>query len=391
MNAKGHRSLHSSPGLVAARGREGPEPSASPRERYARDVEQGRLCPDPAQARAVDAFQDLYERMWNASAPGQRTGGLLGMLGARRPRPLRGIYLWGGVGRGKTRIMNDFFDALPFSSKLRVHFHALMQYVHDELDALGPRRDPLALVADGLSADTRIVCFDEFQVHDITDAMLLGGLLKGLFDRGVTLVATSNVEPNRLYWDGLQRSRFLPAIEAIKTHTLILHLGGGTDYRLRALQRADTYHWPLDEGAERGLARCFEGLNPCEAAEGEVLDIAGWEVPTRRTAEGIAWFEFEALCATARSSIDYIEIARRFHSVFVSNVPVLDDERHDAALRFVHLVDELYERRVNLVVSAAAPPDALYIGRRHEARFARTRSRLTEMQARDYLSRAHLA
>ena len=394
MNAGGLPTQRPSPGPVPARSPGGPEPSPSPRERYARDIEQGRLCPDPAQARVVGAFQELYEHLRDLPAPGQRVGGLFGRLGARRPRPVRGIYLWGGVGQGKSLIMNAFFDSLSIPSKLRVHFHAFMQYVHDELDALGPHRDPLARVADGLSADTRIVCFDEFQVHDITDAMLLGRLLKGLFERGVTLVATSNVEPDLLYRDGLQRSRFLPAIEAIKTHTRVLHLDGETDYRLRALERADTYHWPLDKDAERALYACFEGLNPCEATEGTegtVLDIAGREVPARRTAEGIAWFEFEALCATARSSIDYIEIARRFHTVLVANVPVMDDERHDAALRFVHLVDELYERHVNLVVSAAAPPAALYVGARHEARFARTRSRLVEMQSRNYLSRPHLA
>ena len=391
MKAGGLPTQRPSPGPLPARSSGGPEPSPSPRERYARAVAQGTLSPDPAQARIVGAFQELYEQIRDLPAPGQRVGGLFGLLGARRPQPLRGIYLWGGVGQGKTLIMNEFFDSLSIPSKLRVHFHAFMQYVHDELDALGPHRDPLGRVADGLSADTQIVCFDEFQVHDITDAMLLGRLLKGLFERGVTLVATSNVEPDHLYRDGLQRSRFLPAIEAIKTHTRVLRLDGETDYRLRALERADTYHWPLDEDAERALALCFEGLNPREATEGTVLHIAGREVPALRTAEGIAWFEFEALCATARSSIDYIEVARRFHTVLVSKVPVMDDERHDAALRFVHLVDELYERHVNLVVSAAAPPAALYVGTRHEARFARTRSRLVEMQSRPYLSRPHLA
>lgn len=391
MNAGGVPTPRPSPGPVPARSRDGPEPSPSPRERYARDIEQGRLCPDPAQACVIGAFQELYEDIRDLPAPGQSMGGLFGLLGSRRPQPVRGIYLWGGVGQGKSLIMNAFFDSLSIPSKLRVHFHAFMQYVHDELDALGPHRDPLGRVAEGLSADTRIVCFDEFQVHDITDAMLLGRLLKGLFERGVTLVATSNVEPDRLYWGGLQRARFLPAIEAIKTHTRVLHLDGETDYRLRALERADTYHWPLDEDAERALATCFEGLNPCEATEGMVLDIAGREVPTQRTAEGIAWFEFDALCATARSSIDYIEVARRFHTVLVAKVPVMDDECHDAALRFVHLVDELYERHVNLVVSAAAPPAALYVGTRHEARFARTRSRLVEMQSRKYLSQPHLA
>ena len=388
MNAKGSRRR-----LPRAAGRGGgmAAPSLSPRQRFLQEIEQGRLRCDAAQMHTVHAFEDLYERMLRAAAPRERAGGLLGLLGSRRPPPVRGIYLWGGVGRGKTLIMNAFFDALPFPSKLRVHFHAFMQYVHEELEALGPKRDPLSLVADGLAADTRIVCFDEFQVSDITDAMLLGRLLEALFERGVTLVATSNTAPKRLYRDGLQRSRFLPAIALLETHTQVLHLESGIDYRLRALERADTYHCPLGDRADSAMALCFRALSPSDAAEGEVLAIAGRDLPARMTGEGTAWFEFEVLCATARSSVDYMEIARRFHSVLVANIPVLDDERLDDALRFVHLVDVFYERCVNLIVSAAAPPAALYTGKRLGARYARTHSRLVEMQSRDYLSRAHRA
>ncbi len=365
--------------------------SPGPRQRFLEEIEQGRLHHDAAQMHAVDAFEALHKRMLHAPAPRSRAGALFGRFGSRRAPPVPGIYLWGGVGRGKTLIMNAFFDALPFASKLRVHFHAFMHYIHEELKARGPERDPLRLVADGLAADTRIICFDEFQVEDITDAMLLGSLLKALFERGVTFVATSNTAPARLYWDGLQRSRFLPAIELIEDHTEVLHLESGVDYRLRALERADTYHCPLGDRADRALARCFRALCPFGAVEGEVLAIAGRELPTRMTGEGTAWFEFEVLCATARSSVDYMEIARRFHSVLVADIPLLDDDRLDDALRFVHLVDVLYERCVNLIVSAGAPPAALYTGKRLKARYARTRSRLVEMQSRDYLSRAHRA
>ena len=361
------------------------------RRSYAREIEAGRLCRDAGQIEALDAFEDLCRRLRDARRREAGPRGFLRRLGGRKPAPPRGIYLWGGVGRGKTLIMNAFFDALPFSSKRRVHFHAFMHYVHAELRELGHRRDPLRLVAEGLAADARIVCFDEFQVSDITDAMLLGGLLRELFERGVTLVATSNVEPERLYWGGLQRDRFLPAIELLKTHTRVLRLGGGIDYRLRALERADTYYWPLGDAAERGLARCFDALNPVGVREGEVLDIGGRDLPTRRVAEGIAWFEFEALCAAPRSSLDYIGIARRFHTVLLAGVPRLDDECHDAALRFVHLVDALYEHCVNLIVSAAGPPVAIYAGRRLGVRFVRASSRLEEMRSRDYLSRPHLA
>lgn len=387
MNAKGSRR----PASASGRGGDRARFSLGPRKHFSQEIERGRLCHDTAQMHAVDAFEDLYERMQRAPLPRSRAGTLIGLFGSRRPPPVRGMYLWGGVGRGKTMIMNAFFDALPFPSKLRVHFHAFMQYVHGELEALGRHQDPLRLVADGLSEDTRIICFDEFQVSEITDAMLLGRLLGGLFERGVTLVATSNVEPDRLYWEGLQRSRFLPSIELIKTHTRVLHLNGSTDHRLRALKRADTYHWPLGDEAERALARCFAALNPVDTREGEVLEIAGREIAAARVAEGIAWFDFETLCATPRSSADYIEVARRHHTVLLADVPVLDDDRLDDALRFVHLVDVLYEHCVNLVVSAAAPPAALYTGKRLESRYARTRSRLEEMQSRDYLSQAHVA
>ena len=377
------------PTILPGHGGDPPPHGLTPRQRYVQEVEQGRLRHDGAQMRAVHAFENLHERMLHAPGSRERAGLLFGLLGSRRPRPVRGVYLWGGVGRGKTLIMNVFFDSLPFAAKLRVHFHAFMQYVHAEIEALGPKRDPLSLVADGLAADTRIVCFDEFQVSDITDAMLLGRLLDALFERGVTLVVTSNTAPKYLYWEGLQRSRFLPAIDLLETHTEVLHLESGIDYRLRALERGDTYHCPLGHRTDRALTRCFRALSPSAPAQGEILEIAGRELPTRALGEGIAWFEFSVLCGTARSSVDYLEIARRFHSVLVANIPVLDDDRLDTALRFVHLVDVIYEHRVNLIVSASAAPAALYTGKRIEARFERTRSRLVEMQSRDYLSRAH--
>ena len=391
VSAKGRRCGSRGDAPPPVRRGDAPAPSASPRERYDAEVEGGRLRFDRAQARAIDAFEELYERLLSAPSSVRGAGRFFGLLASRPPAPVPGIYLWGGVGRGKTLMMNSFFDALPFPSKLRVHFHAFMHYVHGELEALGRKQDPLGLVADGLSADTRIVCFDEFQVSDIADAMLLGRLLGALFERGVTLVATSNVEAKCLYWEGLQRSRFLPAIELLETRTRILHLEDGVDYRLQALERANTYHWPLGDGAERALTHCFAALSPSEAVEGEVLAVAGRELPTRKVGEGVAWFEFDALCATARSSVDYLEIARRFHSVLIANIPVLDDKRLDDALRFVHLVDVLYERCVNLVVSAAAPAAGLYTGKRIEARFARARSRLKEMQSCAYLSRVHIA
>ncbi len=362
-----------------------------PIQRYLAAVERGELLPDPAQAEFVSRTQVLYEELTRDSSRRKSIfDGLRGIVRERNRAPVRGLYVWGGVGRGKTLLMNYFYDALPFEGKLRIHFHAFMQYIHGELKALGQRESPLALVADGLARDTRVICFDEFHVSDIADAMILGGLLANLFERGVTLVATSNIAPDDLYKDGLQRARFSPAIELIKTHTTILELDSILDYRLRALERVEIYHHPLDHQADAALADAFEQLHPENVVDTPVIEIAGRDVAAVASAEGIAWFDFAALCETPRSAADYIEIARRFHTVLVARVPRLDDERRDSTLRFIHLIDALYERSVNLVISADAPPSALYRGQKLMEKFARAASRLEEMQTREYLAREHM-
>ena len=361
----------------------------TPRERYRDELARGVLLPDPAQAALVEELERVYRSF---VAPPER--GLLDRLarrlGRQGPEPVRGLYVWGGVGRGKTHLVDLFIDAPRLDSKLRIHFHRFMQLVHGELNALAEREDPLRIVAHGIAARARVLCFDEFYVSDITDAMILGRLLAALFERGVTLVATSNIEPSKLYADGLQRARFLPAIELIERHTKVIRLDSGPDYRLRALERARTWFAPLGPDAERGLAECFRSLAPEHAGDDGALSILGRSVPVVRHAGGVAWFEFEMLCGGLRSVADYIEIARDFHTVVLSGVPVLDDDRRDPVRRFIHLVDEFYDRNVNLVVSAATGPDGLYRGRRLAEPFQRTRSRLVEMQSTDYLGRGHI-
>ncbi len=363
----------------------------TPGQRYRVAVERGELLPDSAQAELVSRTQALYEALTrNSVKPRSILDGLRGLIRERNVAPVKGLYIWGGVGRGKTLLVNNFHDALPFESKLRIHFHAFMQYVHGELKGLSHQENPLALVADGLARDTRVICFDEFHVSDIADAMILGGLLKRLFERGITLVATSNIAPDDLYKGGLQRARFMPAIELIKGHTRVFELDGILDYRLRALERVEIYHYPLDPQAEVGLSDAFEKLCSENVVESPAIEIAGRSVEALRAADGIAWFDFAALCETPRSATDYIEIARRFHTVLVARVPRLCNENRDSALRFIHLIDALYERSVNLVVSAEAPPSKLYTGRRLKQEFARAASRLEEMQTRDYLARQHM-
>lgn len=365
-------------------------PPLSPLERYQRDLQRPDFVADPAQEAAVNELQDLYRRLL---APRVRAGlgGRLRNLWRGRKEPERGLYLWGGVGRGKTYLMDAFYEALPFAQKQRTHFHRFMREVHRELRALAGEKNPLEKVAERIAGRVRVLCFDEFFVSDITDAMILANLLDALFRRGVTLVATSNIEPAGLYRDGLQRARFLPAIALLERHTEVFNVDGGTDYRLRALEVAELYHWPLGGEADASLARSFASLavEGCEVREQEPLDIEGRRITAFREADDVAWFEFAELCEGPRSQNDYIELAREYHTVLLANVPRFDERMESQARRFINLVDEFYDRCVKLVISAEMPAERLYAGKHLEFEFERTVSRLLEMQSREYLARPH--
>ncbi|MCB1844088.1 MAG: AFG1 family ATPase, partial [Halioglobus sp.] len=315
--------------------------------------------------------------------------GWLGRWRGTAREPERGLYLWGGVGRGKTYLMDMFFDSLPFERKLRVHFHRFMQRVHTELGDLKGEKNPLERVAERLASEARVVCFDEFFVTDIGDAMILGGLMESLFARGVTLVATSNIEPRHLYENGLQRQRFLPVIALLERHTRVLNVDAGTDYRLRTLQQAELYHYPLDQGADSSLEDSFSRLAPEPGKHWERIEINRRYLTVRRLAEDVAWFDFAELCDGPRSQNDYIELARIFHAVLISGVPEFVPDIDDQARRFINLVDEFYDRNVKLVLAAAKPLLELYAGGRLGFEFQRTISRLQEMQSYDYLAREH--
>ncbi len=361
---------------------------------YARTIRTHGFEPDEAQLRAVASLErvrrDLLAAQRSRRVHALIPGFARPLLGRTGPMPVRGVYLWGGVGRGKTFVMDLFFEHLPFDARLRQHFHRMMYRVHNQLRALGNRQDPLDIVADELAAKARVICFDEFFVADITDAMLLGRLLEALFRRGVTLVATSNIPPDELYRDGLQRRRFLPAIELLKQHMEVLNVDGPTDYRLRVLEQAEIYHSPLDDAAHANLTDYFERIAPEPGTNKQSLEIHGRDIAVRRRSDGIAWFDFDALCDGPRSQNDYIEIARSFQTVIVSALPVLDRSGEDRARRFIALVDEFYDRRVKLIISAAAPIEAIYTGTRLAREFERTRSRLLEMQSTDYLAARHV-
>jgi cell division protein ZapE len=306
--------------------------------------------------------------------------------------PLRGLYLWGGVGRGKTFLVDEFFAELPIVEKRRDHFHRFMQDIHAGLRRHRNQPSPLAHVADGIAARASLLCIDEFVVNDVADAMILAGILEMLFTRGVALVATSNLPPAGLYRGGLQRARFLPAIALIERHCKIMELDAGVDYRLQRLESAKLF---LDAGAadaESRKASEFERLADGPGERDVRVQVEGRAVRARREAEDLVWFDFRELCEGPRSTADYIEIARCYHTVFVSRVPVMEAQSDDAARRFISMVDEFYDRGVKLILSAAASrPDELYRGERLAFEFRRTASRLHEMQGRPYLARPHRA
>jgi cell division protein ZapE len=342
------------------------------------------LTADPDQRRVLESFQRLVDEASGPEPQGWRAW-------LRRPAPpRRGLYLWGGVGRGKTWLMDLFHDQLEAPRKARFHFHRFMQRVHHELAAIKGRPNPLNLIAERMARDWRVLCLDEFHVVDIGDAMILAGLLRGLFERGVVLVTTSNVAPDELYRDGIQRASFLPAIDLLNRHTEVLQLGGDRDYRRMVLEQAQVYHTPLGPQTDAALLAEFRRLAHGAPVSGGELMINGRAMPYRYLADGMVWFDFEALCGPPRSQNDYIELARCHQTVFISDIPVMGGSRDDRTRRFVFLVDEFYDRRVKLVLSAAAPAPRLYIGERLAFEFQRTVSRLSEMQTAAFLGRPHL-
>lgn len=360
----------------------------TPSARYTQGVARGDWQDDPAQ-RAVLAELDRVQ----ADLLRREEGSWLARLRARLTDSdsVLGLYLWGGVGRGKTFLIDLFFDGLPLQRKRRVHFHRFMREVQAELRALPGVEDPLDTVAEHIAAQTRVLCLDEFFVSDIGDAMILGGLLRHLFERGVALITTSNTAPRNLYANGLQRDRFLPAIALLEQHCRVYEMVSAQDWRLRALRRARVFHTPLGPDAERAMHECFVRITHGAAKSGQDIELHDRRIPVKELAEDAIWFEFVALCEGPRAVADYIEIAKGYGTVLVSNVPQFTPMLEDAARRFIELVDEFYDRHVKLVLSAAVGIVELYDGVRLRAEFARTASRLIEMQSEEYLAREHLA
>ncbi|NJN47941.1 MAG: cell division protein ZapE [Candidatus Competibacteraceae bacterium] len=363
-------------------------------ERYKHDLTREGFRHDPAQETAIRELQRILDELLAAPAPSppKRQGWLSRFKNQpeQHPQLVRGLYLWGGVGRGKTYLVDTFFEVLPLEHKQRIHFHRFMYRVHEALNQFKGQQDPLQTVARRFAEQTRVLCLDEFFVADITDAMLLAGLLEALFRNGVTLITTSNTPPDTLYKDGLQRTRFLPAIDLLKENMVILHMDGGTDYRLHYLEKAEIYHHPLDDKAESILRDTFENVSPEAGQAGAVLEVENRPIHTQRLADGVVWFDFQDICDGPRSQADYLEIARCFHTVLIANIPVMDWQMENQARRFVNLVDVFYDHGVKLVISAAVSPESLYQGEKLKFEYQRTLSRLQEMQSHDYLAKEHL-
>lgn len=359
------------------------------REQYQRQLAARHSDSDPGQLAVLARLEQLRTAL--LAATGRRLPRWLGRW-TRRGAALapRGIYLWGEVGRGKTWLMDLFFESLPFPEKLRNHFHHFMREIHSQLRVLEGAINPLQQVAATLAARARLICLDELFVSDITDAMLLGGLFSALLEHGVTLVITSNVPPHELYRDGLQRARFLPAIALLESRLDVLALQGEIDYRLRHLRQAPIYLSTADpQRAQENMEALFERLAGQQGDSERRLQIGGRLLCAYRRRGAVVWFSFATLCEGTRSTGDYVEIASQFRTVLVSEIPTLTHDNEDAARRFIALVDEFYDRGVKLVISAARPPAELYQGERLQKEFLRTASRLVEMQSEEYLARAH--
>ncbi|OQS33511.1 cell division protein ZapE [Chromobacterium haemolyticum] len=357
----------------------------SPKTWYQAASEKPGFIHDEAQAAAIEELDLLWHQLVEFKNKRNRFLG----RSLRSPDVPKGLYFWGGVGRGKSFLMDAFYACVPYRRKRRIHFHNFMAEVHRELRALAGSKDPLLAYADKIARDTRLLCFDEFHVSDIADAMMLGRLLSALFERGVVLVTTSNYAPDGLYPNGLQRQNFLPTIELIKRELKVLNVDGGNDYRLRELTREPLFMVPADEASEEKMEQLFQRLSHGVEQKKRSIQVLGREIPVKRLAAGVIWFDFLALCDGPRAQTDYLEIATEYHTVFVSGIPKITAREASIARRFTWLVDVFYDNRVKLVASAAAEPEQLYTEGVQAGEFFRTASRLTEMQSRSYLELPH--
>lgn len=362
----------------------------TPLERYQLDLQENKIKPDEQQRQAVQCTQRLFVELTENE---HAKTSLIASLLKKKKKPVRGLYLWGGTGRGKTYLVDSFYRCLPGDKKYRIHFHRFMLDIHEQLKDLPKSPNPLEIIAAQLSKKIKVLCLDEFHVHDIADAMLLAGLLRAMFEQGIVLVATSNIAIHDLYKNGLQRERFMYAIELIDKYTEEFDLGDGTDYRFMILDETDHLYVINDKNIEQManefLSRKFTELAPCSPKTSRSIEINNRKINYISFADDVIWFDFHELCYTNRSAHDYIEIAERFHTVVVSGLQTFYEKDDAAAKRFIHFIDAIYDHNVKLLASTEATPNKLYQGKRLMFAFDRTISRLTEMGTEQYLKLAH--
>ena len=342
---------------------------------------------DAAQMTAANALQALYTNLLFFKV--DRSSTFKRLLAP--PKPPKGVYFWGGVGRGKSFLMDCFYDSVPYRRKKRIHFHAFMQQIHRDLEQYKGEPDPVLKVAEQIARDVRLLCFDEFHVSDIADAMILGRLMNALFGHGVIVVMTSNYPPDKLYPNGLHRESFLPTIALLNQNLDVFEVDSGVDYRLRALEQVEIYHYPADAAAEKKMLDYFRMVAGEEGKKGGQIEILGRKIDTVRRGHGVIWFDFRTLCGGPRSQNDYLEIARGYHTVLLSHIPKMTQHQASEARRFTWLVDVFYDHKVKLIATADCAAEALYTEGTQAGEFARTVSRLTEMNSKEYLALPHIA
>ena len=375
----------------------------TPEALYRNAIEQEGFTPDPVQAEAVQLTQQLFEQLNTRPHHSYQDNFLSRTLKTLRqklpfhtaPTTIKGLYFWGGVGRGKTWLIDSFFKTLPFTEKRRIHFHPFMQEIHEKLRELPNTPDPLPIIGKQMALQYQLLCLDEFHVQDITDAMLLAGLLEALFEYGVVLVTTSNIEPDELYKNGLQRDRFIPAIELIKQNSVVFELNNSTDYRDMVLAKEGCYHIPLNQHNEDMMLQHYIKVSNHAPIEPQTIEINKRSIKvlalncaSQEHPETVIWFEFDELCNTARSNFDYQLITEQFDHILISNIYLLDEQKDSIAKRFMHLIDAIYDQHRCLILSAEVEPDKIYQGRLLKKPFERTISRLKEMRSRLYRGKA---
>lgn len=341
---------------------------------------------DAAQLAAASALQALYTNLLTFKVDRKST--LKRLLSP--PKPPKGVYFWGGVGRGKSFLMDCFYESVPYRRKKRIHFHAFMQQIHRDLDKYKGEADPVMKIAEQVANEVRLLCFDEFHVSDIADAMILGRLMSSLLNKGVILVMTSNYPPDMLYPNGLHRESFLPTIALLNKHLDVFEVEAGIDYRLRALEQVEIYHYPADDAAEGKMADYFRMVAGEEGQRGGQIEVLGRSIDTIRRGNGVIWFDFRTLCGGPRSQNDYLEISRGYHTVLLSHIPKMTVHQASEARRFTWLVDVFYDHKVKLIATADCVADELYTEGTQASEFKRTVSRLTEMNSREYLALPHI-